>query len=187
MEYTIGLGVLFLLTFFGIGPFPLPVTATLFWLGQYGHPGWTIATALLGTFSGWVTLHRALKPYLLKNTRWQCLIPSGYKRYLLEQAGWAIFLTNAIPLPWEPVRFLALINGYPGGRLLTALMLGRVIRYCLLVFAGALLAPYTGLFWTVLIALLMMPLAMDAFIRRATQSEPNSGEDAARPESRKQA
>lgn len=164
----LGLLALFLISFFGSGPVPLPLTATVMWLGQFHFPALVIGVATLGTLMGWICLEGVLRRWVMNNPNITRNIPVAYQKFFLRRTGFWLFVFNALPFPWDFMRFLALLNNYNRRRLLIILTVSRLIRNTLLVFLGAALAKHQILFWSLLIGFLAMPLV----IKRLMASTP---------------
>jgi hypothetical protein len=157
---VLGLLALFLISFFGSGPVPLPLTATVMWLGQFHFPVLVIGVATLGTLTGWVCLEGVLRRWVMNNPKVTRNIPVAYQKFFLRRTGFWLFMFNALPFPLDFMRFLALLNNYNRRRLLIILTVSRLIRNTLLVYLGAALAEHQVLFWLMLVAFLAMPLLM---------------------------
>lgn len=153
-----GILILFLISFFGSGPVPLPLTATVLWLGQFKLPFIVIVTATLGSLLGWLTLERSLKSWVEARPRIVQRIPGTYREIFMKKMGFWLFIFNALPLPLDFIRFLALLNGYNRTRLTIILTISRLIRNTLLVTLGGLLTEHQLLLWGVMIGFLTLPL-----------------------------
>jgi membrane protein YqaA with SNARE-associated domain len=165
---ALGLVALFVMSFIGASPVPIPfpLTITIMWLGQFNAPVLVVLAATLGTVAGWYRLESTFKRWI-QVPKLQKTIPAAYQRFFLRQTGLWLFFFNALPFPWDPMRFLALANDYPRGRCLLVLGTSRVIRYTLLVTIGALLAPYKVWFWAALIGFMILPIGLDWLLRQA--------------------
>ncbi|HEY9685619.1 MAG TPA: hypothetical protein V6C52_01445 [Coleofasciculaceae cyanobacterium] len=164
--FALGLVALFVMSFIGASPVPIPfpLTITIMWLGQFNSPVLVVLAATLGTVAGWYRLEATFKRWI-QAPKLQKAIPASYQRFFLRQTGFWLFFFNALPFPWDPMRFLALANDYPRGRCLIVLGTSRIIRYTILVTIGALLAPYKMLFWAALIGFMILPILMDRALR----------------------
>jgi ribonucleoside-triphosphate reductase len=52
---------------------------------------------------------------------------------------WALVIVGLTPLPFYPVKFLSIADGYPMKRYLAALLVGRTPRYYLIAYLGYIL------------------------------------------------
>lgn len=163
---TLGLLALFVMSFIGASPVPIPfpLTITIMWLGQYNVPVLVVLSATLGTILGWYRLEATFKRWI-QAPKLQRAIPASYQKFFLRRTGAWLFFFNALPFPWDPMRFLALLNDYPRGKFLLILGASRIIRYTMLVTIGAVLAPYKLWFWAALIAFMILPVLMDRALR----------------------
>ena len=150
--------VLFVICFIANGIIPMPVTSYIFWLGQFDYPWVVVLVGTLGSVCGWPVTAKYLKLLLAKKPDLVDRIPDVYRRIFSRGLGVSVFVCNALPLPWDPTRMLAVAYGYPQKKLLLAIGTGRAVRNTLLVTLGAALAPYKFLFWGVLVGLMLLPL-----------------------------
>jgi membrane protein YqaA with SNARE-associated domain len=163
-----GLTALFLISFLGSGPFPLPLTVTILWLGQFHFPVLVVLVSTSGTLLGWISMEGVLRRWIHRKPEWAGRIPASYQRFFLRQTGFWLFVFNALPFPVDFIRFLALLNHYSRWRLLVILTVARLIRNTLLVCLGMALVKHQALFWMLLVAFLGLPLLMG----RIWQSKP---------------
>src|SRR5690606_30585878 len=70
------------------------------------------------------------------------------------------------PFPFDPIRFLALLNRYDRIRFVVILGFARLVRNITLVTIGALLAQYKLLFWAVFGIFMLLPLFAEWLMRR---------------------
>lgn len=172
--FQLKLLILFVATVAANGFLPLlPVTPYVIWLGQFdhtpGHPVSIVLVAAAGNVIGWLLTERLLlRRYAGHAASLDRKIPALYRQIFLRQTGLSIFVFNALPFPGDPMRLLASVSGYPLRRALALIGAGRIIRYSLLVSLGAVLEHYKGLFWTVLILFLALPV-FAWLVRRAGQ------------------
>lgn len=175
LSFIAGLIILFIISFLGNGPIPLPLTATVLWLGQFGLPIPVILTATLGSLLGWLALERILRKWIQAKPEMVQRIPKAYRRVFMKNMGFWLFVFNALPLPLDFIRFLALFNGYNRARLVAILTISRLIRNTLLVTAGSLLAHNQGLLWGAMAGLLLLPLILNKlFQTEETAASQNS-------------
>lgn len=164
MLISLGLLALFLISFFGSGPIPLPLTATVLWLGQFHFPWLVVLVATAGTLLGWICLQGVLKQWVLKNPQVTQRIPVAYQRFFLRRVGFWLFVFNALPFPLDFMRFLALLNNYNPTRMLVILTVSRLIRNTMLVMIGAALAEHQLLLWSVMIGFMGVPLLLSRWL-----------------------
>lgn len=161
----ISLGLLFVMCFISTWMIPVPITAYVMWLGQYDFPWLVVGVATIGTLLGWTTFEPVLARLLKKRPHWADRIPTSYQALFLRQTGLFLFLFNAAPFPIDPIRLLAVVNGYPRERLLIIMGVARLIRNFMLVVLGAVLVRYTLLFWAVLGVFMILPLILGRFFQ----------------------
>ena len=164
-----GLAALFLISFFGSGPVPLPLTATVLWLGQFHFPMLVVAVATAGTLLGWLCLQGVLRRWVHSHPQVAQKIPVAYQKFFLRRTGLWLFLFNALPFPLDFMRFLAILDNYSPRRLLMILTVSRLIRNAMLVMIGSALAAHQLLLWSVMIAFLLTPLALNRFMKEPTE------------------
>lgn len=169
-----GLLLLLVISALGSSPFPVPLTITVLWLGQFGFPLMVVLVATLGSTLGWYLMANPMKRWFEKRPAYAEKIPAAYQQFFLKRTGLWLFLFNAIPFPFEPMRFLAIMNGYCLRRILMIQAAGRMVRYTILVSLGVALAEHKVLLWSAMILLLILPLV----VKRVMQSisEPVAGE-----------
>ena len=153
-----GLLAVFIISFLGSGPFPLPLTPVMLWLGQFHQPVWVVGAATLGTLAGWLCLEGVLRRWVLRNAQATAKIPLVYQQFFLRRTGLWLFVFNALPFPLDCMRFLALLNNYSRSRLLVILTLSRLVRNTMLVMIGAALAPHQPVLWGAMVAFMVVPL-----------------------------
>jgi membrane protein YqaA with SNARE-associated domain len=168
----LGLLALFLICFFGSGPVPLPLTVTVMWLGQFHFPVLVVLVATLGTLTGWICLEGVLRRWVHARPQITQKIPVAYQKFFLRRTGFWLFVLNALPFPWDFMRFLALLNNYNRTRLLVILTVSRLVRNTILVMLGSALAGHQLLFWLVLIGFLIVPLLAGRLMPRLTKAAP---------------
>ncbi len=158
---TLAMLGLFVLTFVGNGTIPMPVTFYVLWLGQFDMPVAVIVIGTLGTITGWVLMAKYFVRWFpaLTSEKMNKNIPGLYRRFFLKSPGWAIFMFNAIPFPWDFGRVMALVYKIEPTSLILPLALGRIIRYALLVYIGVALAQIREILWLVL-GLLFIPIIL---------------------------
>jgi|GEM_PF-2594590 len=169
---TGGLVALFLISFLGSGPIPLPLTATVLWLGQFHFPWLVVLVATAGTLIGWICLHNVLRRWVHKNPQVTQRIPVAYQKFFLRRTGFWLFIFNALPFPWDFMRFLALLNNYNPKRLLIILTISRLIRNTMLVMIGAALAKHQVLLWSVMVGFMIVPLLVSRLLPPLQKATP---------------
>lgn len=155
-----GLAAIFLLSFLGSGPIPLPLTAVILWMGQFHYPVWVVLAATAGSLLGWLALERFIRRWVHNQPQMIERLPLGYRHIFLKNMGFWLFVFNALPLPLDFVRFLAVMKNYNRFRLAVILTLGRLIRNTLLVAIGAVLAKHQLWLWGVMLAFMLLPLPL---------------------------
>lgn len=162
---TLGLLAVFVISFLGSGPFPLPLTATVMWLGQFHIPALVVGFATVGTLLGWICLEGMLRCWVAKHPEVTQKIPVAYQRFFLRKTGFWLFMFNALPFPIDFMRFLALLNNYNRTRLLIILTVSRLVRNILLVMIGEALAQHQILLWGAMAAIMIVPLLFRRLLR----------------------
>ncbi len=165
MPLPLALVILFLFTFIGNGVLPVPVTPYVLWMGHYHVPVLVVAVGMLGNVLGWTVAYRYLAKFLDKKPSLEARIPVYYKKLFMSRMGFFIFLFNALPFPFDPMRILASVGGYSGNRLLLFIVLGRAVRYTMLVTLGAVLAKYKIIFWLLIAFFLVLPILFKTVLK----------------------
>ena len=155
-----GLFILFCISFLGSAPVPLPLTATFLWLGQFKTPVVVVFVATLGSLLGWLCLEGFLKRWIQRKPQVVERIPEAYRQLFLKRLGFWLFVFNALPLPLDFIRFLALISDYSRVRLALIFTAARLVRNTLLVVLGAALAQHQAWLWLGMGVLLLLPVPM---------------------------
>lgn len=161
-----GLLILFGLSFLGSSPIPLPLTATVLWLGQFKTPEAVIFVATLGSLLGWLCLEGVLKRWVQRKPQLMEHIPQAYRRLFLKRLGLWLFVFNALPLPVDFIRFLALVCNYSRVRLALIFTAARLVRNTLLVLAGAALAQNQLWLWLAMGFLLLLPMPLQRWMQQ---------------------
>ena len=156
-----GLATVFVISFLGSGPIPLPLTAAVMWLGQFHIPVLVVVSATLGTSLGWICLEKPLRRWIVKRPQVTHGIPTAYQKLFLRRTGFWLFVFNALPFPLDFMRFLALLNGYNRSRLLIVLTVSRLVRNTMLVLIGEALAQHQALLWGAMAAIMVLPLLLN--------------------------
>ncbi len=120
-----------------------PHEPALIWFGKHGSVLFAALAASVGTLvAGWLD-HTVFVPVMnlqgltaYKDLGWYRRIAGWF----VKQPFWTLVLTGFTPIPFFPFKFLAFSVGYPMGRYLSALLVGRFPRYLLLAWLGALIA-----------------------------------------------
>ncbi len=173
-------------TFLGNSLAPLPYDGAVVYLGAH-HPLWlivSIAVAATLVIEMWnmELLARILArdgTRAFRNhraTQWSL-------RWYRKAPFWSLVLTCVLPLvPHYPMRFLAVLAGYPLWKYQISVILGRGTRYIGLVLVGATL-PVPGA-WIVVASLLILALGVRGARRmnRVDGGLPGAGRTRALPE-----
>lgn len=83
----------------------------------------------------------------------------------------ALVVTGLTPVPFYPVKFLSIADGYPLKRYVLALIVGRTPRYYALAYLGHVLKPPN---WSLLVLALVI-LAVAVYQNRAQKAEDGAG------------
>jgi len=162
----LGLLAVFVISFLGSGPFPLPLTAVVMWLGQFHMPVLVVVSATVGTLLGWLCLEGVLRRWVFNHPEATQKIPVAYQKFFLRRTGFWLFVFNALPFPLDFMRFLALLNNYNRKRLLIILTISRLLRNIMLVMIGAALAEHQALLWGAMVAIMVVPLLVSKLLQR---------------------
>jgi membrane protein YqaA with SNARE-associated domain len=169
-----GLSYFLPFTFLGNSLAPLPYDAAVVYLGAR-HPLWLIvAVAVFATLvvEAWnmELLARMLArdgTRAFRNHR----ITQWSLQWYRKAPFWSLVLTCVLPLvPHYPMRFLAVLAGYPLWKYQISVVLGRGARYIGLVLVGATVSIPGS--WLVAISLLVLALA----VRSAHRMNPRGGD-----------
>ncbi len=166
----LGLAGLFLISFLGSGPVPMPLTVTILWLGQFQIPVLVIGVATVGSVLGWLALEGVLRRWVKTCPQMLDRLPSAYRALFLRNTGFWLFVFNALPLPLDFIRFLALLSNYNRVRLTVILAVARLIRNTSLVCLGAALAKHQILLWVVMFGFLLLPLPFGRFLQARSKA-----------------
>ncbi len=162
----LGLLAVFVISFLGSGPFPLPLTAVVMWLGQFHIPVLVVLSATAGTLLGWICLEGVLRRWVFRHPEATQKIPVAYQKFFLRKTGFWLFIFNALPFPLDFMRFLALLNNYDRKRLLIVLTISRLVRNTSLVLIGEALARHQALLWGAMIGMMVVPLLVSKVLER---------------------
>ncbi|MFN8614524.1 MAG: hypothetical protein U0003_01255 [Vampirovibrionales bacterium] len=139
---------LFLLTFVGGGAIPMPVSLAVVALAAQHHQGadtwWVFGVATVGAVVGWYLMGTGLyyhMPTSALQTAQQAT-PTWLKRLTQQFPNASVFLINALPLPWDPVRLILVAHQVHPRRFIMPLALGRAVRYAGLIWLGSHLARF---------------------------------------------
>lgn len=163
----------------GIIPFPT-MTFAIF-LGKTHSPFLVAVVGMLGSvISSVIVYYLGIK--LSGNKRIRQIENSGFIKNWKTLACRFPFLSlivfNTVPLPVEPSRFFAILNRYSVKRYVTAISLGRFVRYFLLAVLGeAFRIPNS-----VLIALTVMLIVSPFLVRKYKKRSKNHSKAARRDE-----
>jgi ribonucleoside-triphosphate reductase len=162
-------------TFLGNSLAPLPYDGAVVYLAAH-HAWWLIvpvaiaATLVIEAWNMELLARmlardgtRAFRNHRL--TRWSLV-------WYRKAPFWSLVLTCVLPLvPHYPMRFLAVLAGYPLWKYQISVILGRGTRYAGLVLVGATL-PIPGS-WIVVVSLILLALGVRG-ARRMNRTEPMS-------------
>lgn len=148
----LGLLGLFAMTFLGAGVIPLPVTLVVMGLAPY-MPVWVVIIATVGTSLGWRMVGGKLYKHVPKKslTVAQKMTPGWLKHLTEKHPNFSIFIFNALPLPWDPVRLIMLSHDHHPKTMMVPLTLGRLLRYTAMVLVGKWLAQYRWVFIAIMV------------------------------------
>lgn len=143
---------LFAMTFLGAGVVPLPVSLVVLGLSPY-MPVWVVIVATAGTSWGWRVMGGKLYKHVPKKslTVAQKMTPGWLKHLTVEHPNLSIFIFNALPLPWDPVRLIMLSHDHHPKTMMIPLTLGRFVRYSAMVMLGQWLAQYRWVFVSIMV------------------------------------
>jgi membrane protein YqaA with SNARE-associated domain len=160
-------------TFLGNSLAPLPYDGAVVYLGAH-HPLWVIvpiAVAATLVVEAWnmELLARMLSrdgTRAFRNHRFTLWSLRWYRK----APFWSLVLTCVLPLvPHYPMRFLAVLAGYPLWKYQISVVLGRGARYVGLVLVGATL-PIPGI-WIVVVSLVILAFGVRG-ARRMNRADP---------------
>ncbi|MBT5713563.1 VTT domain-containing protein, partial [Candidatus Poribacteria bacterium] len=121
----------------------LPHEPVLLFYGKTIGPFWTMVAATVGAFLSGVIDHETLTRVLNIGKVRKLYVDRKIYKVAARWYGKRPFLTIVVaavsPVPFYPVKFLALSNSYPQGRYLLALVCGRAPRYFLYSWLGEVL------------------------------------------------
>lgn len=161
-------------TFLGNSLAPLPYDGAVVYLGAR-HPLWVIVSIAVGA----TVLIEAWNMELLA----RMLVRDGTRafrnhrvtqwslRWYRKAPFWSLVLTCVLPLvPHYPMRFLAVLAGYPLWKYQISVVLGRGARYVGLVLVGATL-PIPGS-WLVVVSVAILAFGVKG-ARRMNRTDPD--------------
>lgn len=118
---------------------PVPHEPGLLYFAKYYHPFGIALAGTLGTavaaFADYELVERALRHPRMRDTR-DTRIYRFALRWLMARPFITVVLFAATPLPIYVVRILAPASGYPVGRYIAALMVGRFPRFYVVAWLG---------------------------------------------------
>ncbi len=118
---------------------PVPHEPGLLYFAKYYQPVWIAVAGTLGTgvaaFADYEVVERAMRHPRIRGAREAKLYKSAV-RWLMRFPFATIWLFSFTPLPIYVVRVLAPASGYPIGRYVAALMLGRLPRFFAIAWLG---------------------------------------------------
>ena len=143
----------------GLIPFPT-MTAAMF-LGKSHSPLLVAAVGTAGSAVSSIVIYY-LVTKLSKKKHMRRIENSGliktWKALARKCPFLSLVVSNAVPLPVEPARFLAIFNRYSVTRYVMAISLGRFVRYFLLAMLGGTFRISNGVLIALTVVLIAAPL-----------------------------
>ena len=143
----------------GLIPFPT-MTAVIF-LGKSYSPLIVAAVGTLGSAVSSIIIYY-LMTELSKKERMRRIENSrlirSWKKLARKSPFLSLVVFNAIPLPVDPSRFLAIFNRYSITKYVVAISLGRFVRYFLLATLGNTFQISNGVLIVLTVVLLVVPI-----------------------------
>jgi membrane protein YqaA with SNARE-associated domain len=139
----------------------VPHEPVVIWYGAQVGAWTTAAVATVGTLAASLVDHRVFVPVLDRVATSRPLTDGfvGKLRQGFGKAPFAIIAFSGItPLPAWPFKAMAFVGGYPLGRYLAAVAVGRFPRYLALAWFGALVHVPTWLLVAIFSLLILVPL-----------------------------
>ena len=164
----------------------LPHEPVLFYYGKVFGPFAAMLAATTGAFLSGVVDHGTLTRLLnVRKVRHLYADRRIYKtcvRWYGRRPFWTIVVAALTPIPFYPVKFLALFASYPRGRYLLALVVGRAPRYYVYSWLGAEFAVPNGVIIGAFAAMMLPPLVGVLRGRRGRCEAETAHADAKPPE-----
>jgi hypothetical protein len=141
---------LFLLTFVGGGAIPMPVSLAVVALAAHhgadgsSHPYFVVAVATIGAVVGWYLMGTGLYHFTPQNAMRmaQQATPTWLKVLTQRFPTATVWVMNALPLPWDPVRLMLVAHKVHPKQFIVPLAAGRLVRYSGLVWLGSHMARF---------------------------------------------
>jgi len=175
-----GLPILFVMVALASAFFPVPINVLVLLAGQSAHAGAVVATAACATVPSYLLEYFIYQLIIrrgqvldIKNLKIAPRLFAGFMKYPFV----TLAITSFLPMPSEPLRFYAISMGYNKLRFALAGMLGRALRFALLVGASALMGTPTWLIVTVMLLPVIFGLVGYFYKRAKTRNEPSVTEE----------
>ena len=130
------------------------------------HPYLVVAVATIGAVVGWYLMGTGLFHYVPPNAlaKAKKATPGWLKTLTQRLPMPTVFVMNALPLPWDPVRLILVAHGVHPRQFIVPLALGRLVRYSGLVWLGGHMARFTT------VALLLMVVMVASIAVKVCES-----------------
>jgi membrane protein YqaA with SNARE-associated domain len=159
----------------------LPHEPVLFYYGKVVGPFAAMLAATTGALLSGVidheTLTRLLNVHRVRRLYADRRIYKVCVRWYARRPFWTIVVAALTPVPFYPVKFLALSDSYPRGRYLLALVVGRAPRYYIYSWLGAEFAIPNGVIVGAFAAMMIPPLVGAIRGRRGGPDAETAGAD----------
>ncbi|MBM3237931.1 VTT domain-containing protein [Candidatus Poribacteria bacterium] len=163
------------------GLIPFPTMTTVIFLGKNYSPFLVAAVGTSGSAVSSIIIYymvtKVSKKEWLKKIENSSIIGS-WKALTCKSPFLSLVVSNALPLPIEPSRFIAVFNRYSITRYVIAISLGRFVRYFLLAVLGETFQISNGVLIVLTVMLIAAPLVVQKFGSRIKKrrhcSEQNS-------------
>lgn len=137
-----GISILFLYVFPSNTFFAIPHEPAVIFYGKQFGALFTTLVALFPTVLGCMVDYQVLSP-IFRRTRFKRMKQTRIYLRTVRYFQKAPFLTISglaiSPLPFYPARILSIASGYPMGKYILAVLVGRLPRYFLLALSGSLM------------------------------------------------
>jgi len=157
----------------GLIPFPT-MTAVIF-LGKSYSPFLVAVVGMLGSAVSSIIIYYMVtkfsKKEWLKKIENSSIIGS-WKALTCKSLFLSLVVSNALPLPIEPSRFLAIFNRYSITKYIVAISLGRFVRYFLLAVLGETFQISNGVLIVLTVMLIAAPLVVKKW-KKLIECSPN--------------
>ena len=154
-----GLPVLFVPVMLACTFFPVPINVLVLLAAQSANAAAVVAVATCATFPSYLLEYYIYRFIVrrgseldIKNLKVAPKLFDGFMKYPFA----TLALTSFLPMPSEPIRLYAISINYDRIRFAFAGMIGRALRFVMLVWVGALLGTPTWLF----VAVMLLPVLL---------------------------